>query len=249
MSPQFPLPLDEYARRWREARLAVLGVRGDYGKKESEAEYLSHVPLVEQAEILSRVYVDSQRFGKRIAETLGRSLILSEVIDILSGSGIACFSGHWKKESAALSRYLYRGECANVPALFFCDYWRECARGLVSGLGTEIQYSRHRSLGHGSSSCLDYVFVNPGVDRKLGVVPRTLKTALEPLRRSLSQRRISIDWDGFCEDTLYYHADHNTIPLDDEERTLVAEELSTETQRRFPQVKCSEVSHSLNPSP
>jgi hypothetical protein len=233
--------LRELAVRWKEVRLSIIPAQGDYSKEEREVEAVSRVPASDHADILMRIYESSHSVGEKFRHQVGRPLTLAQVIDVLSHSESPCFSGSWKKESAAFSRYLYRGECPTIPALFCCDYWREAARGLVEGLSPEIQYSRHRSIGHGNPSCLDYVFVSPGVDRKLGLIPTEIRVALEPLRQSLSKRHIGVHWEGFCEDTLYFQADRKSHPLDEEERMLLADELSIETQSRFPQMKLCDV--------
>jgi len=233
------LALDEYSRRWKELRFSLIKPAGDYFRARTEVESVAHVPPLEREDLLRNIYSRSRNLGDEIREALGRSLLLSEIIDILTHSGISCFSGSWKKESAALTRYLYRGECPGIPEQFCCDYWREAARGLVEGLNPEIAYSRHRSLGHGNSGCLDYVFLSPGVNRKLGLVPTEIRAFLAPLQNSFARQKISITLEGLCEDTLYLTVDRQSHPLDKEERALITETILSRAHQRFPQLKLS----------
>lgn len=230
----------EFAIKWKEARLSVIGSRKKYSEAR-EVESVSQVPVSDQAETLMRIYEKSYSVGEKFRFEMGRPLTLTEATDILSHSEIPCFWGLWKKESAAFSQYLYRGECPNIPALFCCDYWREAARGVIEGLNPELRFSRHRSIGHGNAGCLDYVFVSPGVDKRLGSVPPEIRVALEPLRQSLAKQNIFVHWQGFCEDILYFQADHGSYPLDEEEHMLLVEKMSIKIERHFPKLKLSDV--------
>ena len=108
---------------------------------------------------------------------------------------------------------------------FDCDYWREAAQGMVTGLCDNVAYSRHSSLGHGDRTCIDFVYFSPAVSHELGEIPAPITKSLSPFIRDLSASGITLSLEGYKEGMLFYKLKGSHIQMCQNCHGLVVTEL------------------------
>ena len=236
------LDLDDLAAAWKIARLRLLrSYLPPLPESTEEAELLASVSHSDHLGILSATFSHSWLLGKESRGHLGRPLTLGEIVEFLNHADVPCFMGAWKSESHSLVQYLYRGRCPQIPLLFCCDYWKEAARGLVTGLNEELDFSRHRSIGHGDHNCLDYVYVSSKIERRWGTVPAIIRNAILPLTHALKKKGVLLELKGYAEHVLFCRIDGVYDPLADVDRPILLEEIRKTIHHKFPDIEIREL--------
>lgn len=236
------ISMREVAEEWKAARHAVLAHYVDcIDDKLTESRMLTRVPAADQADVIIGVYRASFQVALSISSRVGRKFTLAEVVLCFQKSEIACFQGRWRSENSFLSRFLFRGHCPDVPELFCCEYWKSAARGFVAGLNDEVKFARHRSIGHQNNECLDYLYMNPPLEREWGVVPAHLRNALVPFSEELREQQIVLTLKGFSENILAFSLQGEKKFLSSGVRKKVEKDLVELLSRRYAGVSAVDV--------
>lgn len=215
-----------FSARWQRARKAAILAAIPEDERVSfellnEIELLKILPESLYSTILRNVFDNSQKLGKSVVLYLGLRWEITDLIDVLPKMESPCFLGEWIKYKQAY--VLERKGCTNVcvddctAKKMICEYWREAFDGLVMGACEDERLARHRSVGHGDTSCLDILYieklnqpvlslVKPYSVYKYGGLPENLKVICDELAAQwLMIHGVNLVIEGYSEKTLYYH--------------------------------------------
>ncbi len=188
--------------RWVRARRAALQtVAGSIETEPDEllAERAFEVDSLEAARVS---FDNSLMLGKGFRRH-HQQIAFSELgaaLDALEG---ACLRGHWQPHPRETAWVLERKPCGACSAV--CDGWRESLDGLVLGVSGEGRATRHRSGGHGDSSCVDVVYLDPQSRLRFGFIPEEMREGLDAVEKFLaSLKGTRVRFLGVSEGVLAY---------------------------------------------
>lgn len=203
-----PCDLTDFFSRWNAARQAALTPHGKPRPVMSEAEQILAVAKNDRPNVLRAVFESSRRLGKSLARYLGITVTPGDMQSWLSQSDIGCFGGRWKcfTHGHARGYKLIRSGCARptCASAFFCDYWREAVDGLTTGLGGELRYWRHHSMGHGNENCVDIFSDRYEPTLRFYPVSQNIQVALKAIAQQLQESGITLTLHGTRESVLFY---------------------------------------------
>lgn len=179
---------------------------------DSEFLIIAKVEIQHRPQVLFQIFDASKELGQELQKEKGSKFSIDEAIELVSKSEVPCFGGPWVRENRVHSRFSFRQCCPDLPLLFFCDYWRQAAKGFIQGLNFELEFSRHRSLGHGDPECLDYIHTFKLVDKGRGNIPSFMRQKINPLIERLKQQQVDIALEGCAEHVLYLSLDEKLTP-------------------------------------
>lgn len=207
--------LSDFLSRWQRARMDALassGVHATAGDFRENVAILD-VPVERRESVLRAVFECSRKLGRSLALYLGIAAEPEDIRTILVGSGIGCFSGNWSGSGEQLKVTRFGCERPARADSFFCDYWREAADGLVMGLGDEMRFWRHRSLGRGNDLCMDVISPTPDEASRWERVPEEVVRAVGPVRERLARSGVELSLKGTSEGALIYSLSSSSGPL------------------------------------
>jgi hypothetical protein len=179
----------------------------------NEYELLALCPEDKKEELLKNVFDLSRQLASSASRYFKVSFEIQDLAKVLTQSGSPCVGGQWSTHKEA---FVYsRKGCAQFSKIgsLVCDYWREACDGLVMGLGEDERFTRHASIGHGDSECLDVLFLDKptrskaneyGAKMKWLALPEYLKKDLDVVIERMSRLRIKVDFLGYAEGKVYY---------------------------------------------
>lgn len=257
---------EDFLVRWKRARVSALkpfvvgGTEaiGEIQEAEEEvllARILARLKDTDGDLILRRVFDQSRKFGLSASKFLGLTFEISDLREILGKSEISCFGGVWRSHNEAFVHE--RTGCSSFKDLgsFGCDYWREALDGLVMGVGENERLARHKSLGHGDSTCVDILFTEafatPRVvhadsvvipsQPKYGALPTEVMEQFQPVFAKFRQMKIELIIAGISEGTLYYRLDPEKGVLCGAGGKLMHDTFLRDTKKLFPNLKVADV--------
>lgn len=251
--------LKEFQDKWKKSRLSALKeVLGEKSAGISDEELLlKQVDTETKEKVLRKVFDNSRRLGLSVAKYLGLSWETSDLADLLPHVHVPCFSHPWRKHNSAY--VLERSGCESFSKTgsLGCDYWREALDGLVMGVGENERLSRHRSMGHGDSECLDVIFTevfhpprvvsatdpaeSKKVSQKFGPLPENMSESLKPITRHFESMKIKLTLEGLSEGILYYRLDANEGVLCGAGGKLMHDSFSREMAKLYPNIAIRDV--------
>ncbi|GEM_PF-678794 len=251
--------LKEFQDKWKKARLSALKeVLGEKSAGISDEELLlKQVDTETKEKALRKVFDNSRRLGLSVAKFLGLSWEASDLADLLPQVHVPCFSRPWRKHNSAY--VLERAGCDSYSKTgsLGCDYWREALDGLVMGVGENERLSRHRSVGHGDSECLDVLFAeefqpprivsapDPAekktIGQKFGPIPEAMFESLKPIARQFESMKIKLVLEGLSEGILYYRLDAHEGVLCGAGGKLMHDSFSREMAKLYPNTAIRDV--------
>jgi hypothetical protein len=198
----------DLAERWRRARTAALRL----SLPEAEATMPEEALLVAALDrspddVLRRVFDHSFRLGEGFRRFYRLDLPLADLVEFLPTLATPCLARTATRAPDEPAFLLVRKSCpAAAQHSRACDYWREAISGLVHGMTGAVRHARHDSAGHGGSSCVDVVYVEPRSKRRFGPIPAEVSEGLESLRRPARSfdSSIEIEFLGVSEGVLHY---------------------------------------------
>jgi len=254
--------LDDFLSRWKRARsfgLRSLLAETDLLAQLDEEELFALVREIDPQLVLRAVFDQSRKFGLSASRYLGLTFEISDLADILAQSTLPCIGGRWKKHNAAYVRE--RSGCATFKTFgsLSCDYWREALDGLIMGVGENERFTRHRSVGHGDSECLDILFTEefivprvvsqeesvhstqPPRSQKYGKISNQMTAAFTPVVAKFKKNNINLVLAGLSEGILYYRMDSEKGVLCGAAGKLMHDNFLRDTQKIYPSLKCIDV--------
>jgi hypothetical protein len=218
----------DFISRWDKARLQActrtlveFHARTPFLINPNEMELLAICPEDKKDELLKSVFDLSRQLASSASKYFKVSFEIQDLAKVLSQSGSPCVGGQWFAHKEA---YIYsRKSCSqfNKIGSFVCDYWREACDGLVMGLGEDERFTRHASVGHGDSECLDVIFVDKptrsksnehGSKMKWLPLPEYLKKDLDTVVQRMERLRIKVDFLGYAEGKVFYLIENKEDP-------------------------------------
>jgi hypothetical protein len=230
----------DLADRWRRARIAALASllpATDTRASNDELALLTRALAVDGAEAYRRVFDNSLRLGQGCARWFGHEPALGELPALLSELQSSCLRGQWQPCEGEAALTLSRIGCEASGA---CDYWREAIDGLVLGLSGGIRHARHHSCGHGGSSCVDVIYVDPESPLRFGSIPEPMQAGLERVRGTARHFDSSIDvkYLGVSEGVLLYQIERSGCGGELDVGAVIEKGL----RKRFPDLALREIS-------
>lgn len=254
--------IGDFSKRWKSARLSAIRsvLNADLLEEtelsqsliqSDEQSLLLKIKNDQESRLYRAIFDSSRKFALSAVRYLNYTFELSDLQEVLPQLGSFCFSGQWLKHNNAFVQK--RDPCVqfSLGGVLFCNYWREALDGLVTGLGENERYTRHRSAGHGDQECLDVLFEEsfktPRIvkDERLlryGVVPDQLLIDLEPLKEKFKNMKINMQLDGFSEGTLYYRLEVDSGVLCGAGGRLMHDLFLKEMKKLYPQYQVQDSS-------
>jgi hypothetical protein len=175
--------VEDLAQRWgRARRAALLAILGEDSPEEEDA-LIERASARDFSELCRRVFENSLVLGQGFARYYGAQPGLEELPGVLGRLGVACLVGSWRRVEEEPALLLERDGCGANPSASRCDYWREACDGLVLGLTGGLRHTRHRSLGHADTHCLDLLYANPESPLRFGPLPPEMVPGLASIQR------------------------------------------------------------------
>jgi hypothetical protein len=218
----------DFIMRWDRARLQACAktlVEVHAGNPSlinpNEMDLLALCPEEKKDELLKNVFDLSRQLASSAAKFFKVAFEIEDLAKVLTRSGSPCVGGQWATHKEA---YIYsRKGCGQFNSIgsFACDYWREACDGLVMGLGEDERFTRHASIGHGDSECLDVIFIDKptrsksneyGSQMKWLPLPEFLKKDLEAVVERMSRLRIKVEFLGYAEGKVFYLLENKEDP-------------------------------------
>lgn len=250
--------LMEFAERWRRARVSAiqsaiaasdesLALDAPVGVLPGESELLLKLDSKGRELALKNVFDFSRKLGLSAARFLKLTLEIDDFAELLPYLNLPCFRAPWLQHNSA--RVSTRSGC-EVPSQlegFGCDYWREALDGLIMGMGENERLSRHRSVGHGDSECVDVLFTESAElprmvssesaePRRYGPIPPEMQAGIDAIRKKFEEMKIRVHLDGLSEGVLYYRLEPEEGVLCGAGGTLMQGNFSRDVQREFPSI-------------
>lgn len=207
----------EFHTRWVRARLAALQqIVGEPASAvdpaqnifEREIKLLRGLTAEQSDAALRAVFDNSRQFALSASRRFSLQFELSDFQDILSKSAIPCTSGLWQGNERSRSVETHQCPFGANSEVRICDWYREAIDGLVTGLGSNERYVRHRSEAHGDDSCLDVYFDDSDSNTKktlrYGPVPPPMEDALRPVSVKFAGKGMLVKWSGYSAGTIFY---------------------------------------------
>lgn len=226
--------IEDLLSRWEGARRAALReVLADRPALE-EAELVREAHARDRERALRRVFDNSRLVGIGFRRVVRGGVPPGAVPGLLAALRDPCLSGTWSSERGARSLVLERPGCEDACAAV-CDHRREAADGLLIGLSDDLRLSRHRSRGHGDTTCRDLVHDGPP---RFGAVPDELRDDLASIaRRAGSLGAAEVRFVGLSEGTLLYEVRRNGCA-----GIRIEPLVESQIHNRFPGLSAREVS-------
>ncbi len=168
--------------RWARARRAALRAVAGCVEGEPDAVLAERAFEVDALEAARVTFDNSLMLGKGFRRHHAPVAFseLGATLDALEGP---CLRGKWALHPREAAWVLERQPCGGCAAV--CDSWRESLDGLVLGLSGEGRATRHRSGGHGDSSCVDVVYLDPQSRLRFGFIPEEMREGLDAVEKFL----------------------------------------------------------------
>jgi len=253
--------LQEFAERWRRARLSALGEPASVGLDPGQelrailaAGERTAGDVAARDAVLKAVFDASRKLGLSLSRFFRIQWESADFGELLPWSGVPCFQFDWVSRSSGENpggaHVATRPGCeaGRAAGAIACDFWREALDGLVMGLGDEARFARHRSVGHGDAECLDIVFeerssgvraprgARDGATR-FGTVDPEVHAALAGAIEKFRAMKVKLRLEGVSEGVLYYQLDADEGVLCGAGGALLHQSLEREAARAVPHLK------------
>lgn len=231
----------DLAERWRRARrAAVAAILGPVSPESEEASLFECAGEAHAVELNRLLFENSARLGEGFRRYYRKRIELEELPRLLPALGSPCLRGAWKPVEGEGAWQLEREPCREACTAVHCDAWREAIDGLVLGLTGEVRHTRHASLGHRQSRCVDLVYSKPDSPLRFGSIPGELRPVLDSIGAFAKSFRggVEVTWLGLSEGVLLYELS----TLDCAAKEPVQMLLEQTLQKRLPGLELRELS-------